>query len=184
MNNNLTTILKAIDLLGVRMGQVESSLAATSFIGSKASQSGVTSNGTNGRGSLNSWAATASFRGSTFNGSSTTPNEQTNNGFATVQYPLTNNGFITVQNPLRNQLKASSRNFTDQRLILIGSRNNDWEKNVKATRDRLNKELQAKLNSQQPVIASITKASYSENVILVTTLRFTAQDRLSYRKVI
>ena len=69
MNNNLTTILKAIDSLGVRMGQVESSLAATSFIGSMASQSGVTSIGTN------SWAATASFRGSTSNGSTTTPNE-------------------------------------------------------------------------------------------------------------
>jgi hypothetical protein len=75
MNNNLTTILKAIDSLGVRIGQVESSLAATSSIGSMASQSGVTSNGTNERGSLNSWAATASFRGSTFNGSTTTPNE-------------------------------------------------------------------------------------------------------------
>jgi hypothetical protein len=101
-----------------------------------------------------------------------------------VQYPLTNNGFITVQNPLRNQSKAISRNFTDQRLILIGSRNNDWQKDVKVTRDRLNKELQAKLNSQQLVIASITRASYSENVILVATFRFTAQNLLSYREVI
>jgi hypothetical protein len=42
MNNNLTTILKAIDSLGVRIGQVESLLAATSSIGSMASQSGVT----------------------------------------------------------------------------------------------------------------------------------------------
>jgi len=56
---------------------------------------------------------------------------------------------------------------------MIGSRNNNWQKDVKATRDRLNKELQAKLNSQQPVITSTTKASYSENVILITTLRFT-----------
>jgi hypothetical protein len=69
-------------------------------------------------------------------------------------------------------------------LILIGSRNNDWQKDVKATRDRLNKELQAKLNSQQPVIASITKASYSENVVLVATLRFTAQDLFKHREVI
>jgi hypothetical protein len=126
------------------------------------SQSGVTSNGTNGRGSLNSWAAIASFRGLIFNKSITTPNEQTNNGFTTVQYPS------------RNQPKAISRNFTDQRLILIGSRNNDWQKDVKVTRDRLNKELQAKLNSQQLIIASITKASYSENVILVATFRFIA----------
>jgi hypothetical protein len=48
MNNNLTIILKAIDLLGARIGQVESSLAATFFIGLMTSQSGVTSNGTNG----------------------------------------------------------------------------------------------------------------------------------------
>jgi hypothetical protein len=51
---------------------------------------------TNGRDSLNSWAVTASFRGSIFNESIITPNEQTNNGFITVQYPLTNNGFITL----------------------------------------------------------------------------------------
>jgi hypothetical protein len=69
INNNLTTILKAIDSLGVRMGQVESSLAATSFIGLMASQSGVTSIG------INSWAAAASFRGSIFNGNTTTPNK-------------------------------------------------------------------------------------------------------------
>jgi hypothetical protein len=133
-----------------------------------ASQSGITNIRTN------LWAAAASFKRLTSNGSTTTPNEQTNNGFATVQYPLINNGFTTVQNPLRNQPKAISRNFTDQRLILIGSRNNNWQKDVKITRNRLNKELQAKLNSQQPVITSITKASYSENVILVATLRFTA----------
>ena len=89
-----------------------------------------------------------------------------------------------MQYPLRNQPKATSRNFTNQRLILIGSRNNDWRKDVKVTRDRLNKELQAKLNSQQSIIASITKASYSENVILVATLRFIAQDLLSHKKVI
>jgi hypothetical protein len=139
-----------------------------------ASQSGVTSIRTN------SWAATASFRGSTSNNSTTTPNEQTNNGFVTVQYPLTYNGFTTVQNPLRNQPKAISRNFTNEKLILIESRNNDWQKDVKATRDRLNKEL----HSQQPVIASITKASYSENVILVATLRFTTQDLLKHKKVV
>jgi hypothetical protein len=107
MNNNLTTILKAIDSLGVRMGQVKSSLAATFSIGSIASQSGVTNIGTN------SWAAAASFRELTSNGSTITPNKQTNNGFATVQYPLINNGFTTVQNPLHNQPKAISRNFTD-----------------------------------------------------------------------
>ena len=101
MNNNLTTILKAIDSLGVRIGQMESSLAATFFIGLMASQSGVISNGTIERGSLNSWAATVSFRGSISNKNITTPNEQTNNGFITVRYPL------------RNQLKAISRNFTN-----------------------------------------------------------------------
>jgi hypothetical protein len=69
INNNLTTILKAIDSLGVRIGQVESSLAATSSIGLMVPQSGITSIGTN------SWAATANFRGSTFNKSITTPNE-------------------------------------------------------------------------------------------------------------
>ena len=84
MNNNLTTILKAIDSLGVRMSQIESSLAVTSSIGSMASQSGITSNETNERDSLNSWAATASFRESTSNKSIITLNEQTNNGFATV----------------------------------------------------------------------------------------------------
>jgi hypothetical protein len=89
-----------------------------------------------------------------------------------------------VQNLLRNQPKISSRNFTDQKLILIGSRNNDWQKDLKVTRDRLNKELQAKLNSQQPVIALITKAFYSENVVLVATFRFTAQNLLSHREVI
>jgi hypothetical protein len=178
MNNNLTTILKAIDSLGVRIGQVKSSLAATSSIGSMASQSGITNIGTN------SWAAAASFKGSTSNKNTTTPNEQTNNGFATVQYPLTNNGFTTVQNPLRNQPKATSRNFTNQRLILIRSRNNNWQKDIKTTRNKLNKEMQAKLNSQQPVIASITKASYSENVILIATLRFTAQDLLKHKEVI
>jgi hypothetical protein len=89
-----------------------------------------------------------------------------------------------VRYPLRNQPKITSRNFTNQRLILIRSRNNNWQKDVKVTRDRLNKELQAKLNSQQPIIASITKASYSENVILVATLRFTAQDLLSHKEII
>jgi hypothetical protein len=75
MNNNLTTILKAIDSLGVRMGQVESSLAVTFFTGLIVSQSGVTSNEINGRGFFNSWVAIASFKGSTFNGSIITPNE-------------------------------------------------------------------------------------------------------------
>jgi hypothetical protein len=75
MNNNLITILKAIDSLGVRIGQMEFSLAATSFIGLMASQSGVTSNRTNERGSLNSWAAIVSFRGLTSNESTITPNE-------------------------------------------------------------------------------------------------------------
>jgi hypothetical protein len=78
MNNNLITILKAMDSLGVRMGQVESSLAVTFSIGSMASQSGVTSIRTN------SWAAAASFRGLISNGSIITLNEQTNNGFVTV----------------------------------------------------------------------------------------------------
>jgi hypothetical protein len=69
MNNNLTTILKAIDSLGVRMGQIKSSLAVMFSIGSIASQSGVTNIGTN------LWAAAASFRESTSNKSITTPNK-------------------------------------------------------------------------------------------------------------
>jgi len=105
------------------MGQVESSLAATSSIGSMASQSGVTSIRTN------SWAATASFRGSTSNNSTTTPNEQTNNGFVTVQYPLTNNGFTTVQNPLRNQPKAISPHSMGSHLYAVnGTSTSYWER--------------------------------------------------------
>jgi hypothetical protein len=44
MNNNLTIILKAIDLLSVRISQIKSSLAVTFSTGSMASQSGIINN--------------------------------------------------------------------------------------------------------------------------------------------
>ena len=96
------------------------------------------------------------------------------NDFITVPSNRTNDGFTTVQHASRNQSKAASaRNFTDQRVILIGSSNIEWQKDVKATRDRLNKALKVKLNTQKPVIASITKTVYSQNTVLVATQHFT-----------
>jgi hypothetical protein len=97
------------------------------------------------------------------------------NDFVTVPNNRTNDGFTTVQYVSRNQSKAvSSRIFTDQRVILIGLNNTEWQKDVKATRDRLNEALKMKLNTQKPVIASITKTAYNQNTVLVTTQHFIA----------
>jgi hypothetical protein len=118
-----------------------------------------------------SYATAASYRGST------TPSS---NDFVTVPSNRTNDGFTTVQHAPRNQPKsASPRSFTDQRVILIGSSNTEWQKDVKATRDRLNEALKLKLNTQQPVIASITKTAYSQNIVLIATQHFSAQDLMN-----
>jgi hypothetical protein len=62
--------------------------------------------------------------------------------------------------------------------------NTKWQKNVKATRDRLNEALKVKLNTQKPVIASITKTVYSQNTVLVATQHFTAQDLINNTDII
>jgi hypothetical protein len=123
-----------------------------------------------------SYITAASYRGSTtFSG----------NDFITVPSNRTNNGFTTVQHASRNQPKAvSARNFTDQRIILIGSSNIEWQKDVKATRDRLNKALKVKLNTQKPVIASITKTAYNQNTVLIATQHFTAQNLINNINII
>jgi hypothetical protein len=54
----------------------------------------------------------------------------------------------------------------------------------KATRDRLNETLKLKLNTQQLVIASITKTAYSQNIVLVATQHFSAQDLMNNTDVI
>jgi hypothetical protein len=113
-----------------------------------------------------SYATAASYRGST------TPS---GNGFITVPSNHTNDGFTTVQHASRNQPKAAlQRSFTNQRIILISSNNTEWQKDVKATRDRLNDALKLKLNTQQPVITLITRTAYSQNTVLVATQHFTA----------
>jgi hypothetical protein len=123
-----------------------------------------------------SYITAASYRGST------TPS---GNGFVTVPSNHTNNGFTTVQHASRNQPKAAlQRSFTNQRVILIGSSNTEWQKDVKATRDRLNDALKLKLNTQQPVIASITRTAYSQNTVLVATQHFTAQDLINSTNII
>jgi hypothetical protein len=66
----------------------------------------------------------------------------------------------------------------------IGSSNNEWQKDVKATRDRLNETLKVKLNTQKLVIASITKIAYSQNTVLVVTQHFTAQDLINNTDII
>jgi hypothetical protein len=55
---------------------------------------------------------------------------------------------------------------------------------VKVTRDRLNIELKKRLHTQHPVIASITKTAYSQNIVLVATQHFTAQDLINNTDVI
>jgi hypothetical protein len=84
-----------------------------------------------------------------------------------------------------NQSKATPpRKFIDQRVILIGSSNTEWQKDVKATRDRLNIELKKRLHTQHPVIASITRTAYSQNIVLIATQHFTAQDLMNNTDVI
>jgi hypothetical protein len=107
------------------------------------------------------------------------------NDFITVLNNRTNDRFTTVQYISRNQSKAaSSRSFTDQRVIFIGSSNTEWQKDVKATRNRLNKALKLKLNTQKPVIASITKIAYSQNTVLMATQHFTIQDLINNTNII
>jgi hypothetical protein len=55
---------------------------------------------------------------------------------------------------------------------------------VKVTRDKLNIELKKRLHTQHPVIASITKIAYSQNIVLVATQHFTAQDLMDNTDVI
>jgi DNA polymerase III alpha subunit len=157
--------------LNERLCRMKTTLRSGSLMNSQASLSGSTNTDRTNRGNTRSntsisYATAASYRGST------TPSS---NGFVTVPGNRTNNGFTTVQHASRNQSKAaSSRSFTNQRVILIGSSNTEWQKDVKATRDRLNKALKLKLNTQKPVIASITKIAYSQNTMLVATQHFTA----------
>jgi len=123
-----------------------------------------------------SYATAASYKGST---------TSSGNDFVTVPSNRTDNGFTTVQYTSRNQPKAAlARSFTDQRVILIGSSNTEWQKDVKATRNRLNKVLKVKLNTQKPVIASITKTAYSQNTVLMATQHFTAQDLINNTDII
>ena len=124
---------------------METILAFESLISSQASLSGSINTDKTNRGNTRSnismfYATAASYR------RLTTP---LGNGFITVPSNHTNDGFITVQYASRNQSKATpSRSFTNQRVILIGSSNTEWQKDVKATRDRLNKALKLKLNTQ------------------------------------
>jgi uncharacterized membrane protein len=140
-----------ITSLNERLGRMEATLASDSPIGSQASQSGLTN-------TPMSYATAASYKGST-----------------TSSGDRTNDGFTTVQHSMNNQSKATPpRKFIDQRVILIGSSNTEWQKDVKITRDRLNVELKERLHTQHPVIASITKTAYSQNIVLVATQHFTA----------
>ena len=165
--------------LNERLGRMEATLASGTPISSQASPSGSTNTANRGNTRSNtpiSYATAASYRGST-----TSPG----NGFTTAPSNRTNDGFTTVQYATRNQSKAAPpRNFTDQRVILIGSSNTEWQKDVKATRDRLNATLKQRLNTQHPVIASITKTAYSQNIVLVATQHFTAQDLMNNTDVI
>jgi hypothetical protein len=144
--------------LNERLGRIEATLVSGSPIGSQASQSGL----------INipmSYATAASYREST-----TSSDNRTN---------------AIVQHLINNQSKATPpRKFINQRVILIGSNNTEWQKDVKATRDRLNEALKLKLNTQQPVIASITKTAYSQNIVLVATQHFSAQDLMKNTDVI
>jgi hypothetical protein len=151
-------------------------LAFRSPMGSQASLFGSINTDRTNRGNTRSntfmsYTTAASYKGSTtFSG----------NDFVTVPSNRTNNGFITVQYVSRNQSKsASSRSFTDQRVILIGFSNTEWQKDVKAIRDTLNEALKLKLNTQKPVIALITKIVYSQNTVLVATQHFIAQDLMN-----
>jgi hypothetical protein len=150
---------------------METTLVSRSPISSQASLSESTNTDKTNRGNIRSntsmfYATAANYREST---------TSSGNDFVTVPNNRTNDGFTTVQYVSRNQSKAvSSRIFTDQRVILIGLNNTEWQKDVKATRDRLNEALKMKLNTQKPVIASITKTAYNQNTVLVTTQHFIA----------
>jgi hypothetical protein len=161
---------------------METTLASKSPIDSQASLSGsINTDKTNKDNTRSntpiSYATAASYKKSiTFLG----------NDFITVPNNRTNDGFITVQHASRNQPKktTSPRSFTDQRVILINSSNTEWQKDIKATRNKLNEALKLKLNTQQPVIASITKTAYSQNIVLVATQHFSAQDLINNTNVI
>jgi hypothetical protein len=147
--------------LNERLGRMEATLASGSPIGSQASQSGSTN-------TPMSYATAASYRRSTISSGN-----------------RTNDGFTTVQHPIGNQSKATPpRKFINQRVILIRSSNTEWQKDVKATRDKLNVELKKRLHTQYPVIASITKTAYSQNIVLIATQHFTAQDLMNNTDVI
>jgi hypothetical protein len=167
--------------LNERLCRMKTTLAFKSPISSQASLSGSANTDKTNRGNTRSntsmsYAMAASYRGST---------TSSGNDFVTVSSNRTNDGFTTVQYASRNQSKAaSSRSFTDHRVILINSSNTEWQKDIKATRDRLNETLKLKLNTQQPVIASITKTAYSQNTVLVATQHFTAQDLINNTDII
>ena len=55
---------------------------------------------------------------------------------------------------------------------------------MKITRDKLNIKLKKRLHTQHSVIASITKIAYSQNIVLVATQHFTAQDLMDNTDVI
>jgi hypothetical protein len=157
--------------LNERLCRMEITLVSGSPVGSQVSLSESTNTDKTNRGNIRSnismsYATAASYRRST---------TSSGNDFVTVLSNRTNDGFTTVQHASRNQSKAvSARSFTDQRVIFIGSSNTEWQKDVKATRNRLNEALKVKLNTQMPVIASITKIVYSQNTVLVATQHFTA----------
>jgi hypothetical protein len=157
--------------LNERLCRIKITLASRSPTSSQASLSGLTNTDKTNKGNIRnntsmSYATVISYKESTIS---------SGNDFVTVPSNSTNNGFTTVQYASRNQPKAiSARSFTDQRVILIGSSNTEWQKDVKATRDRLNKALKVKLNTQKPIIALITKTAYSQNTVLMATQHFTA----------
>jgi hypothetical protein len=165
--------------LNERLCRMKATLASGLPTGSQASLAGSANMANRGNTRSNtpmSYATAASYRGSI---------TSSGDDFVTVPSNRTNNGFTTVQHASRNQPKAvSPRSFTDQRVILIGSSNTEWQKDVKATRDRLNEALKLKLNTQQPVIASITKTAYSQNIVLVATQHFSAQDLMNNTDII
>jgi hypothetical protein len=167
--------------LNERLCRIKTTLASRSPVSSQTSLSGLTNTDKTNRGNIRSntsmsYATAASYKGST---------TSSNNDFITVPSNRTNNGFTTVQYTSRNQPKATSaRNFTNQRVILISSSNTEWQKDVKATRDKLNKALKVKLNTQKPVIASITKTAYNQNTVLIATQHFTAQNLINNINII
>jgi DNA polymerase III alpha subunit len=104
--------------LNKRLYRIETTLAFRSPVSSQASLSKSTNTDKTNRGNIRSntsmsYATAASYRGST---------TSSGNDFITVPSNRTNNGFTTVQYASRNQPKAAStRSFTNQRVILINS---------------------------------------------------------------